>query len=749
MSTQALSQQSTILKDDGYIYEPMMTTMDDTLHGIVERVTFHSEETGFCVLRIKTKGHRDLITVVGNAVAVNPGESVDCTGQWIQHKKHGLQFKAERLASVPPATLEGITRYLSSGMIKGIGPHFAKKLIEAFGEEVFDVIDDSPQRLSLVEGIGAKRTEQIIAAWAEQKSVRRIMVFLHEHGVSTTRAVRIYKAYGDLAIDRLRENPYCLAQDIHGIGFKMADQLALRLGLPRDSLQRAKAGVRYALQELCSSGHCAAEVEALVKASIELLDVPEALVEAAIESEITEKRLIPDIIRGKNCLFTAGFYYAETASVERLTALLEGELPWGQLEVQKAVPWVEQKTGLKLSDSQKQAIENVLSHKVSIITGGPGVGKTTIVNSVLHIIRAKSLRIALCAPTGRAAKRLYEATGIQAKTVHRLLQFNPANYQFVYDDKQPLPFDVIIVDESSMMDILLFNQLLKAIPGRAALILVGDVDQLPSVGSGLVLADLIQSGVIPTVRLTEIFRQAAASRIITNAHRINQGFMPLDTPDNETDFYALYRDEPEQVYDTLMEVVTHRIPKRWGFDPVRDIQVLTPMNRGSLGNTALNIALQSAINAHAQPTVSRYGWTFAPGDKVIQTVNNYDKEIFNGDIGFIQKVDLEESSVHIHFDTRTVHYSFDELDEIRLAYAVTIHKSQGSEFPVIVIPLVAQHYMLLARNLLYTGVTRGKKLVVLIGQKKAVYMAIKNNRESDRLTKLSERLRGISPQGSS
>lgn len=719
---------------------------EDYLQGIVERVTFYSEESGFCVLRVKAKKHRDLITVVGASVSVNAGETVECFGTWLHHKKHGLQFKADRLTAAPPVGLDGMLRYLSSGMIKGIGPHFAKRLINAFGERVFDIIEEEPQRLFSVEGIGEKRQQQIIAAWKEQKSIRQIMVFLHAHGVSTTRAVRIYKTYGDAAIERVRENPYCLAQDIRGIGFKTADELAIKLGIPRDSIQRAQAGVGHALMQLCEHGHCAAEREALIKASAELLEIPELLVEQAIGLEIAAKRLIPENIDtadgDKVCLFTVPFHRAELRAVERLAALVKGELPWGELDVEKAIPWVEEKTGLRLSESQHHAVVSVLKNKVSIITGGPGVGKTTIVNSVIKIIRAKSLRVALCAPTGRAAKRLSETTHLQAKTIHRLLQFNPTSYAFVYDDNQPLPFDVIIVDESSMMDILLFQHLLKAIPNNAAVIFVGDVDQLPSVGSGLVLADLIRSGMIPTVRLTEIFRQAATSKIITNAHRINQGYMPLLDSDSkeDTDFYAIYRDEPEQVYETLIEVVTRRIPHKWGFNPSHDIQVLTPMNRGSLGNTSLNIALQKAINPQGAPTVSRFGITFATNDKVIQLVNNYDKEVFNGDIGFIQKINAEESYVQILFDTRVVQYDFDELDEIRLAYAITIHKSQGSEFPVVVIPLVSQHYMLLARNLLYTAVTRGKKRVILIGQKKAVYMAVQNNREAKRLTKLTERL---------
>lgn len=720
----------------------------ESLRGIVERVTFHSEESGFCVLRIKASKHRDLITVVGAAASINAGETIECHGTWLHHKTHGLQFKAERMTAAPPIGIEGITRYLASGLIKGIGPHYAAKLTKAFGENVLDVIENEPERLLTVPGIGQKKQEQMTLSWKEQKSIRDIMIFLHSYGVSTTRAVRIYKTYGDAAITKVRENPYCLAQDIRGIGFKTADELAIKMGIPADSIQRAQAGVGHALLQLCEHGHCAAEINDLIKAGVELLNVPEELIQKAIQLEIDAKRLIPDVINtsegDKNCLFTAALYRAEINVTQRLKQLKKGLLPWntdGELNSEKAIPWVEKKTGIQLSESQHHAIMHVLQNKVSIITGGPGVGKTTIINSVLKIIRAKSLKVALCAPTGRAAKRLSETTGLQARTIHRLLQFNPSSYSFVYDDMQPLPFDVIIVDESSMMDLILFNHLLKAIPFDAAVIFVGDVDQLPSVGSGLVLCDLIRSGVIHTVRLTEIFRQAASSRIITNAHRINQGYMPEIDTETETDFYTIYRDEPEQVYDTLIEVVTHRIPKKWGFDPIHDIQVLTPMNRGSLGNTSLNIALQSRINPHGHPTVLRYGTTFAPKDKIIQLVNNYDKEVFNGDIGFIQKIDLEESYLNILFDTRSVRYEFDELDEVRLAYAITIHKSQGSEFPVIVIPIVTQHFMLLARNLLYTAVTRGKKLVVLVGQKKAIYMAVKNNREANRLTKLAERLK--------
>lgn len=713
----------------------------ETIQGSIERVTFHSEESGFCVLRVKVKGHRDLVTVVGSAASVSPGEFIECQGHWLNDKKHGLQFSTPHLKVIPPTTLEGIEKYLGSGMIKGIGPHFAKKLVRAFGADVFDIIETEPHRLMTLDGIGQKRKDQVIAAWHEQKEIRNIMVFLQSYGVGTARAVRIYKTYGNNAIEQVRENPYRLALDIWGIGFKTADALAEKLGIPRDSLQRAQAGALHVLQELCDDGHCAAVQEDLVAATSKLLAIDPERIVTPIQRAIQEDHLVEDIIQDKICLYPKAFYTAEMNAAKHIRRLKAGVPPWGDIAVDKAIPWVENKANIQLSASQQAAIREVVGAKVAIITGGPGVGKTTLINSLLRIIRTRPLRIALAAPTGRAAKRLSESTRLQAKTIHRLLEFDPKKFGFKYNQDNLLPLDVLILDECSMLDILLFNQLLKAIPTQAALIFVGDVDQLPSVGSGQVLADLIQSEAISTVRLTEVFRQAACSKIILNAHRINQGSMPLANEGRDSDFFTLYLDTPEEIHTALLDLVCVRLPRFYRCDPRHDIQVLTPMNRGGLGSNGLNQALQERLNGNAMPRITRFGITFAPGDKVIQRVNNYDKEVFNGDIGFIEQIDEEMGVVQIQFDNLIKAYDLHELDELSLAYAISIHKSQGSEFPIVVMPIAMQHFTLLARNLLYTGITRGRKLVVLIGQKKAIGMAVHNDKELNRLTKLAERLR--------
>ncbi|MGZ9214342.1 MAG: SF1B family DNA helicase RecD2 [Candidatus Binatia bacterium] len=717
----------------------------ERLSGSIERVTFHSEATGFCVLRVKVKGHRDLATVVGSAASVTAGEFIECLGFWANDRQHGLQFKANELKIVPPTTLEGIEKYLGSGMVKGIGPHFAKKLVKAFGAEVFDVIEQTPERLQELDGIGPKRRQKVVSAWAEQKAIREIMVFLQSHGVGTSRSVRIYKTYGDEAIDKVRENPYRLALDIHGIGFKTADSLAQRLGIGPQSLIRAQAGVRHVLQEWSGDGHCAAFRDKLVEMAVQLLEIPENVIVQAIGAELAEENLVSELIDGQEALFLTPLYRAETGCAANLRRLCQGELPWGDIDAAKAIPWVEEKTGLTLSESQKAAIAQVLRSKVSVITGGPGVGKTTLVNSILKILRAKRVNIGLCAPTGRAAKRLTESTGLEAKTVHRLLEFDPQAFAFKHNDENQLDLDVLVIDEASMMDVALTNQLLKAVSSRAALLIVGDVDQLPSVGPGAVLADIIASEQIPTVRLTEIFRQAATSQIIVNAHKINQGQIPsVEKAGEASDFYCITADTPEDVFAKLIHVVTERIPKRLGFHPVNDIQVLTPMNRGGLGARSLNVELQARLNGDSEPKITKYGSTYAPGDKVIQNVNNYDKEVFNGDIGTVQTIDLEESLLQIQFDDRLVEFEFNELDEISLAYATSIHKSQGSEYPVVVIPLAMSHYMLLERNLLYTGVTRGKQLVVIVAQPKALGMAVRTQRSQKRLTNLVKRLNSLS-----
>lgn len=718
-----------------------MTTTEqpERLSGSVERVTFHSAQTGFAVLRVKVRGQRELATVVGSAASISPGEQIECIGHWSRDAQHGLQFRARQLQVVPPSSLEGIAKYLGSGMVKGIGPAFAGRLVASFGEAVFDVIEQTPERLAEVPGIGPKRRKRILDAWAEQKIIREIMVFLQSHGLGTARAVRIYKTYGVEAIAKVSENPYRLALDIHGIGFKTADTLAQRLGIPKDSLIRAQAGVRHVLQELAGEGHCAAVEAELLGHAATLLEITPELVAQGIEAEVQEDRLTRSVLDAP-VVYLSALYRAEQGVAQSITRLLQGKPPWGVIDTDAALTWVQGKTGLQLSTSQIRAVQQALASKVTIITGGPGVGKTTLVNSLLRIVSAKSVRVALGAPTGRAAKRLSESTGMQARTLHRLLEFDPKTMAFTRNRDNPLAADLVVLDESSMIDVVLMHRTLAAVADGAALWIVGDADQLPSVGPGAVLADLLASGRIPTVRLTEVFRQAQTSRIITNAYRVLQGQFPSKpAPGEFSDFYLIPGDEPEDITDKLLRTVAERLPRQ-GFDPLRDIQVLVPMQRGGLGATNLNAILQERLNPDAKPRITRFGQTYAPGDKVMQVINNYDKDVFNGDIGRVQAIDEEEGTMQIDFEGRRVDYALGELDELVLAYATSIHKSQGSEYLAVVIVLAMQHYTLLQRNLLYTAITRGKKRVVVIGQFKAIAMAVKNSQDSKRLTGLEQAL---------
>ena len=727
-------------------------TEKEALAGLVERVTFHSPDTGFCVLRIKARGHRDLITLVGSAASIQPGEYIHAGGRWNNHRDHGLQFKADFLKVTPPTTTEGIERYLGSGMIKGIGPVYARKLVGAFGQAVFEVIEQDPDKLEEIEGIGPVRAKKITSGWADQKAIREIMLFLQSHGVGTARAVRIYKTYGTDAIKLMMENPYRLARDIRGIGFRSADEIAEKLGIEKTSVIRARAGISYTLVEAVGDGHCALPEDDLLTLAEQLLEIPKASLADALALEIRDGNVVADKIGDKGCVFLPHLWHAEKAIAERLAILSSGSPPWPAIDHMKAIPWTESKLGINLAESQKKAVAVALKSKVLVITGGPGVGKTTIVNSILKIVMAKGAGVALAAPTGRAAKRLSESTGLGAKTIHRLLEFDPASGGFKRSMGFPIECDLLVVDESSMVDVPLMKDLLRAVPDGAAVIIVGDVDQLPSVGPGQVLADIIASDVVPVARLAEIFRQAARSRIITNAHRVNKGFMPelLLPKDGKTDFYFIDASEPEDGVSKIVELVKSRIARRFGFDPIRDIQVLCPMQRGGIGARSLNVELQKALNpgSAGQPAVERFGYTYRIGDKVMQIENDYEKEVFNGDIGFITAIEADANEVTIDFDGHTVNYGFGELDEIVLCYATTIHKSQGSEYPAVVIPIMTQHYMMLARNLLYTGITRGEKLVILVGQKKAVGMAVRGNKDRRRWSKLRERLSCINQKGS-
>jgi exodeoxyribonuclease V alpha subunit len=719
--------------------KPQADSTTEVLAGLVERVTFHHSENGFCVLRVKARGHRDLVTTVGHAAMISAGEWITASGIWLNDRTHGLQFKAHFLKTSAPSTVDGIEKYLGSGMIRGIGPVYAKRLVTAFGKDVFDIIEAAPERLREVTGIGPMRAAKITAGWADQKVIREIMVFLHQHGVGTARAVRIFKTYGTDAVQVMSENPYRLAKDIRGIGFRTADTIAEKLGIEKTAMIRVRAGISFALTEAMSDGHCGLPRAELIGLAGKLLEVPAPLIDSALQEELAEKTVTADRVGDADCIFLTGLYLAERGISEHVKRIRGGALPWPEIDADKALPWIEQKTGLTLAASQAEAIRLALRSKLMVITGGPGVGKTTIVNSILRILAAKAVKLLLCAPTGRAAKRMTEATGMEAKTIHRLLEFDPKAFGFKRSEENPLDCDLLVVDESSMVDVLLMQSLLKAVPSTAALLIVGDIDQLPSVGPGQVLADIIGSGAVPVVRLTEVFRQAAQSKIITTAHAINAGQLPdLGKPDGEADFYFVPAADPEQAVLRIVELVSKRIPQRFGFDPIKDIQVLCPMNRGGVGARSLNVELQATLNPAGEKKVERFGWTFTPGDKVMQIENDYDKDVYNGDIGMIEDVDLDDGEVAVNFDGRTVTFLFGELDTVVPAYAATIHKSQGSEYPAVVIPVMTQHYAMLQRNLIYTGVTRGKKLVVLVGQKKAVAIAVKNVSGRQRWSKLDE-----------
>lgn len=695
------------------------------------------------MLRVAVKGRREPLTVVGVVASVNTGEWITAQGTWMRDREHGLQLKADSIACSAPNSREGIEKYLGSGLIKGIGPVYAKKLVDKFGEEIFAIIDQCSVRLEEIDGIGPTRRRKIKAAWAEQKVVREIMVFLHSHGVSASRALRIYKTYGENAIEAVRADPYTLAKDIHGIGFKSADLIAQKLGLPRDSIIRAQAGIKHTLLDATNQGHCALPRGTLIEEAAQLLGVDIAIVEQALERLILNAEVMPEQIGEQHLLYLPYLRRAEQGIAQLLKKLGSAPSQLPPINIEKAVTWCEQQTGKELAPTQREAIRKALENRVLVITGGPGVGKTTLLQSILLILRAKKLNCLLCAPTGRAAKRLSEVTGLEAKTIHRLLEFQPASGGFTRNAGNPLECDVLVSDESSMIDLPLFHKLIQALPEHAHLLLVGDIDQLPSIGPGSVLADIIRSNVVPVVRLTEIFRQSASSRITANAHCIKAGQMPqLQEPAKESDFFFIERDEPAGIQSTILELVEQRIPKKLRLDPILDVQVLSPMNRGSLGARELNMLLQQRLNPcrDREPTVERFGWQFRLRDKVIQTENDYDKEVFNGDIGQIVKIQPEERELAVRFDDRDVPYDFDELDEVSLAYAITIHKSQGSEFPAVVIPLALQHYVLLQRNLVYTAITRGRQMVVLVGQKRALASAVRNDNIGQRFSALYDRL---------
>ena len=717
------------------------------IKGQIERITYHNEENSYTIAKMKIGGRQDLVTAVGNLLSVSAGEVLKLKGEWHNHPKFGEQFKIISYESVVPATVKGIEKYLGSGLIKGIGPVMAKRLVTKFGLETLNVIETETRRLCEVEGIGDKRIGMIKKAWDDQKEIRDVMVFLQGHGVSPAYAAKIYKKYAKASVAVVQQNPYKLATDIFGIGFITADKIAGNLGISKESLIRAEAGILYVLHQLSDEGHVYYPYEPLVEECKKILGVERDTIVKAFGKISFEKKIViedlnkEDIKENNKAVYLAKFHVCEVGVAARLQELMRFPKKLKAFDREKALEWVQGELKIQLAKNQKQAVKEAIEKKVMVVTGGPGTGKTTIINSIIKICGRLGQRVLLSAPTGRAAKRMAEATGHESKTIHRLLEFSPKEGGFKRDENNPLDADLIVIDETSMVDIVLMYQFLKAVPKDATLILVGDVDQLPSVGAGSVLKDIIDSGCIPTVMLNEIFRQAKESLIIVNAHRVNNGQMPImeGSGDSLQDFYFFIIEEPEKVAEKIIELCKEKIPQKFGYRSIDDIQVLTPMHRGLVGASNLNTELQKHLNSSTDELV-RGGLVLKVGDKVMQIRNNYDKEVFNGDIGRINKIDREEQEIIVNYDGRMVSYEYSELDEIVLAYAVSVHKSQGSEYPVVVMPVLTQHYMLLQRNLLYTGITRGKKLVVLVGTNKAVAIAIKNNKPQKRYTLLKERL---------
>ena len=718
----------------------------EQLEAALDHFVYRNEDDGWSVVRLAVPGKTKTVTAVGNFLGVQPGESLKLTGNWVRDPKYGRQFKATSFESVLPGTLEGIEKYLGSGLIKGIGKVMAERLVKHFGKRTLEVIERKSKRLTEVEGIGKVRARLIRESWAEQREIKEVMIFLQSYSVSTAFAIRIYKKYGNDAVRLVRENPYRLANDFHGIGFKTADRIAKSLGVEPDSPRRAEAGTFYSLGEASDEGHVYVPRLELVTRTAEMLGVDDDVVTAAVEAASTgaNPRLVvePGVHEGDDAVFLRALHAREAESAKLLRRLLDAPLKPVSIDVPRALAWFEEQQQIRLAENQNKAISRALTGKVLVITGGPGTGKTTLVRGVISILEKKDRRILLCAPTGRAAQRMQEATGRESKTVHRLLKFNPRSFGFDHNLENPLPADVLIVDEVSMVDIALFHSILSALPPHCQLILVGDTDQLPSVGPGSVLRDLIDCGAVEVARLTEIFRQARESHIVVNAHLINKGQVPnLDVGGDDLDFFYIERDEPEEALATILELVARRIPQRFRLDPLDDIQVLAPMHRGTIGAANLNSELQRLLNPEGVP-VGSGARGFRIGDKVMQVRNNYDLNVYNGDIGRIIMTDEKSREVTVRFDSRLVRYDALDLDELVLAYACSVHKSQGSEYPAVVIPLHTQHYLMLQRNLLYTGITRGKQLVVLVGSRRAVNIAVKNDRIRKRWTRLADRLRG-------
>ena len=709
---------------------PQPELMEETLEGVVDRIVFESADTGFFVAKLKRPDRADLAAIVGSAIVISPGESVKLHGRWIDEPRFGRQFQIHRYEVVMPTTAKGIEAYLGSGLVHGIGPKMAERIVAKFGLQTLQVIEKSPERLKQVDGIGPKRIAQIHEAWKKQQAVQNIMVFLQGHGIGVRQAIRIYKEYGDKAVAVIRADPYRLASDIAGIAFKSADAIAEKVGIASDDPRRIAAAVAYVLQKAGSEGHCFLPESELLARTSELLELPFETVQAACEL-----RADPGVVRDGDGVYLAKMKEAEDAVAASLHRLLTAPPPLISIDVEKAIAWIEKTTEVTLAEMQREAVRQSVARKVLVITGGPGTGKTTILRGLLAMFEKKDLRLTLAAPTGRAAKRMEAATNRMASTIHRLLEFSPKFGGFSRNAANPLETDLLVVDETSMVDVQLMASLLDALPDPARLVLVGDVDQLPSVGAGNVLFDIIASNSVPVVRLDTVYRQAAESGIVTNAHGINRGSYPQF---NDRDCFFVERKEGVAARETIVELVTKRIPQKFGLDPMRDIQVLAPMHKGECGVAALNEALQAHLNASGRP-VPRMPWRV--GDKVMQTRNNYDLDVFNGDVGIVAKCEEDAGEVQIDFEDRSVLYGLEEADDLVLAYAATVHKSQGSEYPAVVMPILPQFFVMLQRNLLYTAVTRARQILILVGDPKSLARAVKNVDVARRNTRLAERIR--------
>ena len=703
------------------------------LRCVVERITYQNAENGYSVMKVKVKGYDDLVTLVGNLLEVPAGSVLLCEGEWRVDKRYGQQFQCETWEEVMPATAYGIEKYLGSGLVKGIGPKFAKLIVGHFGTDTIEVIETDIERLYEVPGIGKKRVEKISESWEKQKDIKNVMLFLQGFGVSTAYAAKIYRQYGKESIDKVKENPYRLADDIWGIGFKTADGIARKMGYEMNDERRLRSGLIYTLNQLADEGHCYAEEQQLIATARQLLEANEECIRTAMTHAIETEDLMLD----GTGIYLPPFYYAECGTANRLSTLVHTKEVGSIFTARFDLAKLQRETGIEYDEVQVEAIRQAIASKVMVLTGGPGTGKTTTTKAIIAALQSAGMRILLAAPTGRAAKRMSEATGMEAKTIHRLLEYNPQD-GYKRNDENPLEGDALIVDECSMIDIILMNNLTKALPTTMRLVLVGDIDQLPSVGAGNVLRDIIDSGVIPVVRLTRIFRQAQSSRIVMSAHAINRGCFPDISNGQHTDFFFMKQEEPEKVVETIVSLVRDRLPKAYR-QPTANIQVLTPMQRGVVGAANLNMALQQALNYNTAALV-RGGYTYKEGDRVMQLRNNYDKDVYNGDLGYVRSVDMEERTLTVDFDGQLVEYEVSELDELTLAYATTIHKSQGSEYPIVVMPVLMTHYVMLQRNLIYTGITRAKKICVLVGQTKALAYAIHNMKVLKRNTRLKERL---------